>query len=114
MICASLGALVLRGEEARREVVHEDHLVVRDDEGSLEHVLQLPHVAGPGVAGDQGHGPLVDLDGGRLGGLSQLPQEGLDQQEEVTRAVPEGGDLELQDGDPVVEVLAKLPLVHHL
>ncbi len=81
-------------------------------DAALHHVLELPHVAGPGVIQQQ-LGRLARKSGKQ--GITQLPGhavgEVLRQHQYVLAPLPQGGQSDDIKGKPVQQVVAKVPLV---
>ena len=77
----------------------------------LQHALQLPHVPRPGVAAQ----PLQRLRGDLAHLPAQLPaappQVELDQQRQVLAALAQGGQVDGEDPQPVVQVQPELAFV---
>ena len=99
------------GPDLLGQVVHRDLLVLRERDRALHRILELPHVARPGVRQE----PL-----GRRGGearhtlpclLGEVDQEVLGEEEDVVPAGPERGRLHGDHIDAEVEVLAEKPFL---
>src|SRR5918996_2446030 len=99
---------------AEGEVLGGDRLPARQDYGALDRVLELAHVPGPVVLHEEFQGVLGDggRDGARL--VSVLHQEVLDKRRDVLLALAERGHVDVDHVQPVVEVLAELPVVNPL
>src|SRR6266568_6895626 len=90
-----------------RKVAPADRLGVSEGAGSLDDVLELSHIARPSIALEGDHGLVVDPPHPPL----PIPlQEGLHEELHVARPVSERRKLDGDHVDPVVELLAKLPL----
>src|SRR5918912_1938587 len=86
-----------------------------DDDGALDDVLKLAHVAGPGVGFEQGEHVGRDLLGDAAAILLVvLADEVLRQGEDVLAPLAQGGQLNRHDGQAVVEVFAERALAHGL
>src|ERR1700722_13597434 len=94
--------------DALRQIVDTHGVELGEGGGSLDAVLELADVAGPGVTGEA------------LGGGARQPddalgfaamQEALREQEHVVLPLPQRGDLNLDDVDAVIEVLPEAALL---
>ena len=100
------------GGDVVRQVAGLHRGPAREDDGALDHVLELAHVARPGVALQAGERlvreavevPVV------LGGVH--PQEVLGQHRHVFPALAQGRRGDRDDVEPVVEVLPEALLAH--
>ena len=96
--------------QRRRQVLGRDHVAGRHDDQPLDHVPELAHVARPVV----GQEIAERLAGERLGALAVLGAELRDELAHVRGNVVLAGsqrrDLDRDDVQPIVEVLAELPL----
>src|SRR6266481_1326019 len=94
------------------EIVEVDLRSPREDHGALDGVLQLAHVARPGIpfeGGERRAGETAD----RLPVLRRVPaDEMFRQQRDVLDAVAQRREDHLDHVEAVVEVLAELPLPH--
>lgn len=99
-----------RGLEAEQGGVDVAGLV--QDEGALDGVLQLAHVAGPVVGSDGGNGVVVEVEGRASVARAELGDEVAGQEQSVALPVAERGQPDLQHPQPVVEVLAERALLH--
>ena len=89
------------------QVPARHRLAVGQRARALDDVLQLPHVARPAVALERGHGVVVDAADAPL---SVALEEGVGEQAHVPRPVAQRRQLDRDDVDAVVELLAELPL----
>src|SRR5439155_732647 len=106
------GRLGGRGGSLRQEQAEEARLDLRtggEDGGALHQVLELAHVPGPGIL-------LEQLAGARREGRRRLPQllaeageEEGGQVRDVLLPLAQRGQMDLEDVQPVVEVLAERP-----
>ena len=106
----------MRGQQQRvrgvvdhvwRKVTETDACRAREHDGPLDHVFELPDVAGPRVSPQrlQRFGAETrDLPAGLLG--LDL-QEVLGEHDDVTNPLPKRRQLDADDVDPVVEVLSE-------
>src|SRR5271170_2375283 len=85
-----------------------------DDDGSLNHVLQFAHVAGPGVRLKQGHRTRLDLLDEFLIDLRVLPQKMHRDPGYIFHTLLERRGIYLDDVDSVEEIQAEFPLGHEL
>src|SRR5712692_5220 len=100
-----------RGE--LREIRPLDLVTRSESVGPLEEVLQLAHVTGEVVRGqrrDRIGGDALDVTPETL---VEPPEEIRDQRRNVTLALAEGRDHDAHDVEPVKEVLAEAPVLHH-
>src|SRR5205814_6198137 len=74
---------------------------------------QLAHVAGPPI-GDQRRERLVRNRKGLAALASELFQEVINQERDVFRTLAQGGQVELDNSQAVVEVVAKFSLFHQV
>jgi hypothetical protein len=89
------------------ELGRADDLPVLEDDDPLDDVLQLAHVAGPGVGLHQLHG-LAREPAHLAAKLAVEPtDEVFDQQWDVIAALPQRGHLHLDDIEPEVEVFTE-------
>src|SRR5262249_4742018 len=93
-------------------LVDRKHLTGTQDHGPLDHVLQLPDVAGPVVGLQQIQRLLVDRADAlaRAGGVS--PHEVLHQHQDVISPLSRGRYLDGKHVDPIEQTLAKGPAGH--
>src|SRR5262245_49242856 len=97
-----------------RQIAAPDQLGLADDHRALDVVTQLAHVARPRVCDHGLQRRLVDgLDVLVVLGV-ELVDEGADQQRDVLPPLPERRDVQADDVQPVVEVLAEGPILHAL
>src|SRR5882724_731224 len=101
-----------RGRRGRGdpEVGGGDEVSVGEDERALDGVLQFTDVAWPAVR----HEEIVSL-GTELcltpsHPARKLAQEVVGQHEDIVRPLPQGGEMDAEDGEPVVEITAKTPI----
>ncbi|HXV20177.1 MAG TPA: hypothetical protein VD811_04180, partial [Desulfuromonadales bacterium] len=80
------------------------------DVGVLDGIFQFADVSRPVVGHQQGHRPAGDL-GDALAAGVELLDEGLRQQGDVLLALAQRRQVDGDDAEPVVEVLAEIPLV---
>ena len=110
-----------RGGQARRGAVaaagHRDvgggHVAAVDEEGqALHHVGQLAHVAGPGVARHDRLGVGSERLDGQPVFTTRPLEEPLAQQDRVAATLPQRRKAHGHHRQPVIQVLAELPLAH--
>src|SRR3990170_930931 len=100
--------------EVWRQVGGDDHLALGHEDRPLQHVSQLPDVAGPIMPGEEGQGPLVHT-ADRLSVFgAKLFEERLDEERDVLSSFPQRGKMETEDVEPIIEVLAKQAVVDRL
>src|SRR5262245_39536986 len=79
----------------------------REDDGALEHVLQLADVPGPSIGDETSHGlPAHSVDT-LADASSELVDQEADQERDVLGAFPERGKRDGEDAEAIVEVLAE-------
>ncbi len=86
----------------------------RQHGGSVDGVLQLPHVARPVVAGEQLQRPGLDAQPLQPQADPAAFAKITSQQGDVVRPLPQGGGVDREDAQAVVEIASKLPLDHRL
>ncbi len=100
-------------DEVRREIRYLDP-VVRQDDGSLHHVPELPYVSRPAV----GHEPLASLVPQTLDCSPMLPvemaNEMMREEGDVFRMLPERRHGDGEDAQPVEQIFPKHPFPHRL
>src|SRR5574341_1066120 len=100
--------------EVRRPVGGEDQLALGHEDRPLQHVSQLPDVAGPIMLGEDGQGPLIHT-ADRLSVFGvKLFEERLDEERDVLSSLPQRGKMETEDVEPVIEVLAQETVLNGL
>ena len=89
-------------------------LTRRQDEEPLQDVLELAHVAGPGLGGE--HLESRRRQSGRLGSVSrgQAPQHRADQPRQVGGPLAQAGHAHADHVEPVQQIGAKAPAAHGL
>ncbi len=85
-----------------------DAIVVGEDDQALHEVLELPHVAGPRLRGEERDGVVVDADVRPRGGLRELGHEVAREPCGVLGALAERRDVQRDDRETVEEILAEL------
>jgi hypothetical protein len=104
------GALPQRG----RQVLPLDHLAPAEHDQALDDVLDLSHVAGPGIV----HQGIDDVRSEPLHATLHAPgilaQEVLGESRDVLAALPERRQVDRDDVQAVVEVAPEAPAVHRL
>jgi hypothetical protein len=108
-IAARPAALRLHGLQVRREIGERQAVAARQDGGALQDVLELAHVAGPGVAHQAVQGVVVDAADGLAERLPRAPDEVVHEQRDVLAPLPERRDLHAHDVEAVEQVLAEAP-----
>ena len=94
--------------QRRRQVRRLDQVAAGEDRRPLDHVAQLADVARPGVVLEQAHGVLVDALDRLAVARVELVQEGLDEERDVFLALAQRRQLDGEDVQAVVEILAQL------
>ena len=102
----------LRGGEGSRRQAQLS--ACREDGRTLQDVVQLPHIAGPGIGLQLGPHRRGQLDGGTAVLPGEALQEGFGQIGDVSRPLPQGRDVNGEDAQPVEQVLAEAPFGHGL
>ncbi len=102
------------GREAHelRQVRSVDHAVVGHHDEPVHDVAKLAHVAGPVIALEDVHGRVRERRSRLAGLVGDLAREVAGQQKDVVPPLPERRQIQGDDVDPEVEVLAELPLLH--
>src|SRR5215468_9997536 len=90
-----------------------NHLSIAHDDQSLHHILQFPHVSGPGVGFHDFHHFRLQLLFRFPVGSAVKPQKMLDEKGDITMAVAQWGYKYWNDVDSVVEVLSETPQADH-
>src|SRR4030095_13271455 len=76
------------------------------DQGALEHVSQLPDIAGPFVTAQRLHRPWRQF----RRGARALAEKGCGERQNVVTPLPEWWNVNVEDVQPVVEICAEFPL----
>src|SRR3546814_56061 len=98
--------------DARWDVLHQHLVVVLQHEDALQQVLQLAHVARPAVAAeDLRHGGFPALHLAAVAAV-ELADEVRGQHQAVVAALAQRRDVDGDHLQPVIEVVAKAPLLH--
>ena len=94
---------------ARRQPEHLGGQVARllDERHALDHVAELPDVPGPWIGEQDRPGIAPQRLGGKPIVRARLGQKALGQQDDVVAPLAERRHGEREDGEPVIEVLAK-------
>lgn len=101
------GSLGMVPDEVGGQVAGFDQAAADEDKGVLDDILQFPDVARIVVLHEDlegGFGAAGDI---LVLAAIELGDEVLDQERDILAAVAEGGDLDIDDVDAVVEVFAK-------
>src|SRR6266566_2533632 len=105
----------LAGRESRRgkpELCGGDEPGVRNDQRSLDRVLELPDVTGPGVRHQQLPGVAAQPRLPLAHPLAQAADELLGEEHHVLAALTQRRQVNRKDAEPVVEILAELAARH--
>src|SRR5690554_687835 len=94
-----------RGEP---QVVRMDQVALGEDHAPLQGVLQLAHVAGPGVVVDLAAGGPGEAQPLALMALARLLQQGVGDHQHVILALPQRRQVDLHHVEAVVEVESEL------
>src|SRR5258707_10721412 len=91
-----------------------DHASITDNNGALETVAQLSDVSWPGVVVEQVDHGLADRTDlpGMLG--AHLAEQQLHQVRNVFLVLSQGGHMDVEDVEAVVEIAAQFPASHRL
>src|ERR1035438_6297335 len=84
-----------------------------NDDGALDEVLQFADVAGPVVALERMHGGRRNGGDFAIHAAGVLLHEGAHQQRDIIAALAQRRDRERENVEPVIEVGAELPFLHH-
>jgi hypothetical protein len=95
--------------DLRRQALGQDRRRPLQGHGPLDHVLELADVARPVVPLEQRHRLVRDAGHGLPHLLAVLREEVLGDERDVFAPLAQRGQLNRDDVDPVVEVLAKPP-----
>src|SRR5215471_19549898 len=115
--CAILSALVIwlyyTTRDIRRKALRREDLTHCQSARPLYNILQLPHIPWPGMEGQE----VEHLWGGSLPGdphrSRKLLDEVRDQKRNISRPFSERRNLDLDDVQPIEEVLTECALFHH-
>ena len=94
-----------------REMLGEDMPAPAENHGAFDSVRQFPHVARPGVFAKQGQGRSADSDDVSCGLPPVFFEEKINEQRDIGFARPERRGSQGHDVNPVVQVLAKDPVL---
>src|SRR5205823_3027612 len=103
-----------RAEELVREALHRQGVAAGHDEGAVDHVAQLAHVAGPLVLLQRLDEVALDRLHLLLFRLVQLLEEEMREEGDVLEALAQRRHLDGEDIEAVVEVLAHPPVADGL
>ena len=98
--------------DQRRQLLRLDELAVGQDDRAFDDVAHLAHVARPVVLLEDPHRRGIDCRNGLVVALVELGEERLDQQREVVLALAQRRQLDGEDVEAVVEILAQLAVLH--
>src|SRR5437667_4713324 len=108
------GALDVRLEQMRRQVLGQQHTALADHHRSFEDVGELPHVAGPGVAAQDVEDVRRDAAHRAAELLVERSDEVARERVDVVGAAAQRRQVNGPDVQAIVEVVAERPLTHHL
>lgn len=97
----------LRATGSEAEVTRLEELRFCHDQGSFHRVLELPDVAGPSVSKESLTCRVTEPGVGCIHPFSYGHEERPSEGKNILRTVPQGGDMELHDAEPVKKVFAK-------
>src|SRR5206468_7286485 len=86
---------------AQAEVVGQDDVAFAHDDGAVDHVAELPHVAGPGIAEDLFASIWREDEAGPAVLALEVVEKVQDKELDVGAAVAQRGNVELKDGEAV-------------
>ncbi|MCY1399740.1 hypothetical protein D9M71_148030 [compost metagenome] len=86
-----------------------DQVVLAQGVGALQHVFQFAHVAGEAIVLQLLQGIRADPRGGQAAVAGKAPEHALGQQRDVLAALAQRRNPQLDDVQPVVQVLAEAP-----
>jgi hypothetical protein len=86
-----------------------DRRAVGDDDGALDHVVELAHIAGPRVVLEDRQGLGIEV---KLARSGEVRDERRGHPGDVALARAERRQLDLEDGDAKIEVLAEAAVAH--
>src|SRR2546430_15415972 len=89
-----------------------DVAAVGKDDGTLDGVAQLAHVARPRIRNEVPLRIALDAGRGSPNGLSDLTKEHVRELEDIFCAVAQGRQLDLEDAEPVIQVLSEFAALH--
>src|SRR5258706_4194942 len=89
------------------QVLAADVAAVGEDDCALDRVAQLAHVAGPRIVDEVAPGLALEPRGRTADGFANLAQERVGELEHVLRAFAQRRQLDLEDAETVIEVLAE-------
>ena len=82
-----------------------DHLIPGEDHRPFNGVFQLPDIAGPGIAGEQVYGRGADALDPLAVPVGVFFGKVIRQQDDVAFPFPQGGDVDGEHVEPVVEIV---------
>ncbi len=106
---AAVGRRRVRGQHVGRQLAHADAVPAREDDRALDHVLELAHVAGPGVRHELLERLLRHLAHGLAEGRREAREAVIDQQRDVLPPLAQGRHAHAQHVQAVEEILAEAP-----
>ena len=90
-----------------------DRLALRQHHCPLDRILELAHVARPRIGQKRSKRALTEAGNGQIVRFGVLAKEVLRQQGDVAPACSQGGNVQLNHVEPVVQVLPKTSLLDH-
>src|SRR5690606_23741210 len=91
-----------------------DQLALREDDGPLDRVLELPHVAGPPIGLDKLERALREAGDLAVVLLRETAEELFREEPDIAAALAERRECDGHDGQAMIHVLPQLPLLERL
>lgn len=105
-----VGACLALGEE-KMQIAGSDNGLFRQDDGALQHILQLPHIARPVVVQQHLHGVVGDSHHRLFHFGAEAGDKGFRQDGDVFLALSKGRDVNRDDIEAIEQVLPKFALL---
>ena len=100
--------------ELIRQVSRDDVVLVSQGEGAFDDVVKFSDIAGPPILLQQLEGSWAEASGWAVIGICHLEQEVISQSFDVQFSLAKWRNLDIDDIDAVVQVIAKLSLLDEL
>ena len=95
--------------DLRRQIVQSDQVPVDEGHGPFDDIFQFPDIPRPVVLLQGGRRFRTQGAGEMILRFARFFQKVLDQQRDIFHAFPQGGEMDRDDIEPIVEILSKLP-----